>query len=190
MTDRPAAPEDRPAAPGDRPAAPEDRPAAPASRPAAPARLSKALALVMAAALALYVVVAGSLAVQFIATGEPLGLVLGIALIVFFLVGAWALVRELVFGIRLDRAVRALAAEGGMPEPLPATPSGRADKDAAEHAFPVAKADVEAHPESWRSWLRLSMAYDAARDRKRARMAARKALELRRLRETGAQEAP
>ena len=80
--------------------------------------------------------------------------------------------------------------EGGMPEPLPATPSGRADKDAAEHAFPVAKADVEAHPESWRSWLRLSMAYDAARDRKRARMAARKALELRRLRETGAQEAP
>ncbi len=147
------------------------------------------LALVMAGALALYLVLAGDRAVRLIASGEVVGIVIGVALIVFFLAGAWSLGRELVFGARLDRAVRALDAEGGMPAPLPAMPSGRADNDAAEQAFPIAKADVEAHPQAWQSWLRLSMAYDAARDRKRARMAARKSLDLRKLRETGAQEA-
>jgi hypothetical protein len=163
---------------------------APAGRTAtAPTRVGKALALVMAAALALYVVVAGAIAVGFFASGQPLGIAVGVALIVLAAVGAWALVRELVFGIRLDRAVRELAAAGGMPAPLPATPSGRAEQAAAERAFPVAKADVEAHPESWASWLRLSMAYDAARDRKRARMAARRALDLRRMRDTGDLEA-
>ncbi|MGM1028639.1 MAG: hypothetical protein ACQEWM_02065 [Actinomycetota bacterium] len=140
----------------------------------------KSAALAMAALLALYVIVAGDRAVRFIATGEALGIAVGIALIVMFLVGAWALVREVVFGVQLEGAVAALEAEGGMPAPLPGTPSGRADKEAAERSFPVAKADVEAHPESWQSWLRLSMAYDAARDRRRARHAARTALSLRR----------
>ncbi len=159
------------------------------ARPAAPTRSARALALVMAGALALYVVVAGGLAVGFLLAGTPVGVAAGIALLIMTAVGAWALVRELVFGLRLDAAVRELAATGGMPEPLPAVPSGRADAAAAEEAFPIAKADVEAHPESWQSWLRLSMAYDAARDRKRARMAARRALELRAVRETGSQEA-
>lgn len=150
----------------------------------------KSAALAMAALLALYVVVAGDRSVRFIATGEPLGIAVGSALIVMFLVGAWALVREVVFGVQLERAVAALEADGGMPAPLPRTPSGRAEKEAAERAFPVAKADVEAHRESWQSWLRLSMAYDAARDRRRARHAARTALGLRRtLRKTRPQEA-
>ena len=155
-------------------------------RPAARIGLRKSLALAIAAVLALYVLLAGGRAAQFIATGEPIAVAVGIALVVFFLVGAWALVRETLFGLQLDRAVRDLDAAGGMPAPLPGTPSGRADKQAAEAAFPVAKADVETHPESWQSWLRLSMAYDAARDRRRARMAARKALALRK---TGHQEA-
>lgn len=160
-----------------------------AARRAAPAGMGMALALVMAAALAVYLVLAGDRAARLIGSGEPIGIASGAALLVFFLVGAWALARELVFGSQLHRAVRELDARGGMPQPLPATPSGRADREAAERAFPVAKADVEANPESWQSWLRLSMAYDAARDRKRARMASRKALELRRRHRTGAQEA-
>lgn len=148
-------------------------------RPAARTATRKWAALAMAAMLALYVVLAGDRAVRFLASGEPVAIAVGIALVVTFLVGAWALVREVVFGLQLERATRQLADEGGMPAPLPGTPSGRAERDAAEQAFPVAKADVEAHPESWRSWLRLSMAYDAARDRRRARMAARKAVSLR-----------
>lgn len=160
-------------------------------QPASRVGFRKSAALAMAALLALYVIVAGERSVRFIATGEPLAIAVGIALIVMFLVGAWALVREVVFGMQLERAVAALEAEGGMPPPLVGTPSGRADKESAERAFPAAKADVEAHPEAWQSWLRLSMAYDAARDRRRARHAARTALGLRRrLRKTGTLEAP
>ena len=140
--------------------------------------MSKVGAWLMGAVLALYIVLAGSWAVQLMASGEPVGIVLGVALVVFALVGAWALVTELVFGVRLDRLVRRLDAAGGMPTPLPKAPSGRAVKDAADGAFPVAKADVEANPESWESWLRLSMAYDAARDRRRARRSAREAIRL------------
>ncbi len=159
-------------------------------QPASRVGFRKSAALAMAALLALYVILAGDRSVRFIATGEPLAVAVGVALIVMFLVGAWALVREVAFGMQLERAVADLEAEGGMPVPLQGTPSGRADRESAERAFPVAKADVEAHPESWQSWLRLSMAYDAARDRRRARHAARTALGMRRaLRKTGSQEA-
>lgn len=140
--------------------------------------MTRTWALVMAGVLALYIGLIGWRAVQLVASGEPLAVALGIALLVIPLVGVWALVTEVRFGLRLERLVRALEREGGMPTPLPATPSGRADRDAADAAFPVARADAEAHPESWRSWLRLSMAYDASRDRKRARQAAREAIRL------------
>ena len=140
--------------------------------------MSRAFAWFMGVVLALYIGLAGSWAVQLMASGEPVGIGLGIALVVLAGIGAWALVTELVFGVRLDRLVRRLDAADGMPTPLPKAPSGRADKDAADDAFPVAKADVEANPESWESWLRLSMAYDAARDRRRARRAAREAIRL------------
>lgn len=135
----------------------------------------------MAAVLGLYIVLVGARAVQLLGSGEPLGVALGVALLVIPIVGAWALVTELTFGVRLARLVRRLEHADAMPTPLPATPSGRADRQAADAAFPVAKADVEAHPESWESWLRLSMAYDAARDRRRARRAAREAIRLARL---------
>lgn len=140
--------------------------------------MSRAFAWFMGAVLALYLVLAGSWAVQLMASGEPAGIGLGVALVVLAAIGGWALVTELVFGVRLDRLVRRLDAAGGMPTPLPKAPSGRADREAADDAFPVAKADVEANAESWESWLRLSMAYDAARDRRRARRAAREAIRL------------
>ena len=39
-------------------------------------------------------------------------------------------------------------------------------------------AEAEAAPEDWRSWFRLSCAYDAAGDRKRARASMRDAVKL------------
>ena len=148
-------------------------------RPAARTATRKWAALAMAAVLALYAVLAGDRAVRFLASGEPVAIAVGVALVVTFHVGPWALVREVVLGLPRERPTRQLAAAGGRPAPRRGRPPGRAVRYAAEQAFPVAKADVEAHPESWRSWLRLSMAYDAARDRRRARMAARKAIALR-----------
>lgn len=132
---------------------------------------------VMAALLALYIVLVGWRAVQLVQTGEPVGVAMGVALIVLPLIAAWALGREVWFGVRAERLARRLEAEGGLPEDVVATtPSGRVSRADAEAVFPRYRADVEQHPDDWRAWFRLSLAYDAAGDRTRARHAAREAI--------------
>jgi len=141
---------------------------------------AKYSAILMAALLAIYVVLVGWRAVQFVATGEPVAIAMGVALIVLPLIAAWAIWRELAFGIRSQALVQRLDAEGGLDLGLPVLPSGRPERAAAAAAFDGFRADVEADPESWRAWVRLGLAYDAAGDRRRARQAVRKAIELER----------
>ncbi|BDZ53449.1 hypothetical protein [Agromyces marinus] len=135
-------------------------------------------AIVMTALLALYVVLVGARAIQFVQTGEPVAIAMGVALIVLPVIAVWAIWRELSFGIRSQRLVRRLEGEGALDLGIPARPSGRADRDAADAAFGRFRAEVEAEPDSWRAWLRLGLAYDAAGDRRRARRAVRRAIEL------------
>jgi tetratricopeptide (TPR) repeat protein len=142
---------------------------------------AKYSAILMAALLAVYVALVGWRAVQFVATREPVGIAMGIALIVLPLIAAWAIWRELAFGIRSQGLVQRLDAEGGLDLGLPLLPSGRPERAAATAAFDGFRADVDADPESWRAWLRLGLAYDAAGDRRRARQAVRKAIELERV---------
>ncbi|MGW9167995.1 tetratricopeptide repeat protein [Agromyces sp. NPDC055658] len=139
---------------------------------------AKSGALIMAALLALYLALVGWRAVQFMGTGEPVAIVIGIALLVLPIIAAWALWRELAFGIRSQELIRRLHDEGGTDLGLPLRPSGRADRDAADAEFGRFKAEVEAYEASWRAWLRLGLAYDAAGDRRRARQAVRTAIEL------------
>lgn len=141
---------------------------------------AKYSAILMAALLAVYVALVGWRAVQFVATGEPVAVAMGVALIVLPLIAAWAIWRELSFGIRSQALVRQLDAEGGLDLGLPLQPSGRPERAAATAAFDRFRGDVEADPDSWRPWLRLGLAYDAAGDRRRAREAVRKAIELER----------
>ncbi|WP_430593362.1 hypothetical protein [Humidisolicoccus flavus] len=135
-------------------------------------------ALFMALLLLLYIVLVGTRAVQLLLSGEPVGIAVGVALIVIPLIGAWALITEVRFGFRLERMWKILEAEGALPPELPAVREGRADQEAASESFAVAKAEVEADPESWRAWFKLSAAYDASRDRKRARSSARQAIQF------------
>ncbi|WP_407643216.1 hypothetical protein [Cryobacterium tepidiphilum] len=138
-------------------------------------------ALLMAALLAFYLVVVGWRAVLFVQSGNPIGIVIGIALLVLPLIGVWALARELMFGVRSERLVHRLDADGGLPvEQFPVRPSGRPERSAADADFPRFQADVEAHPEDWQAWFRLGLAYDAAGDRRRARGAIRTAISLER----------
>jgi hypothetical protein len=110
---------------------------------------------------------------------DPVAKGLGVALLVLPIVGAWALSRELLFGSRMSKLARTLEAEGGLPvDNLPRTPGGRIVREAADQEFLKYKAEAEAAPEDWRSWFRLSCAYDAAGDRKRAREAMRHAVSL------------
>jgi hypothetical protein len=139
-------------------------------------------ALVMAALLALYLVFVAQYALRLILDDNPIAKAIGVALAVLPLLGAWALVAELVFVARGQRLVRLLGDEGGLPvDDLPRLPSGRPDPAAADLEFPRYRAEVEAAPESWRAWLRLGLAYDASGDRGRARWATRKAISLERV---------
>jgi hypothetical protein len=101
--------------------------------------------------------------------------VLGGAVLALPLIGLWAVVAELRFGVATERLARRLdlAADA----PLPRTPGGRVDRAAADARFAVRRAEVEADPDDWRRWYRLAVAYDDAGDRRRARAAMRTAIE-------------
>ncbi|HYI34543.1 MAG TPA: hypothetical protein VEX88_13870 [Glaciibacter sp.] len=141
----------------------------------------RAAVVLMAALLLFYLALVGWRAVLFIASGDPLGILIGAALIILPIVGVWALVRELQFGRHSERLVRLLDEQGALPvEELPVRASGRPVRAAADDDFPRYKADVDAAPDDWRAWFRLGLAYDAAGDRRRARGAIRTAITLER----------
>ena len=134
---------------------------------------------VMAALLALYLAFAIRYGLLLIGVGEPIGIALGVALLVFPVIAAGALVAELLFTVRADRLGQRLEAEGGLPdEQLAQRPSGRIDRAAADAVFPKYRQDAEEHPDDWRAWYRLGLAYDASGDRRRARWATRQAITL------------
>jgi len=134
---------------------------------------------VMAVLLALYIVLVGQRGWLLLQSGDPVGIAMGVALFVLPLVAVWALGRELWFGLRAERVGRRLEAEGGLPDQeVGVRPSGRIVRADGDAVFPAFRADVEAHPDDWRAWYRLGLAYDGAGDRRRAREAVRKAIAL------------
>lgn len=136
---------------------------------------------VMAALLALYIILVSQRAVLLIASGDGVGIAMGVALIVLPLLAGWALGRELWFGVRAEQLGRRLDAEGGLPvDEVAVRPSGRVMRDEGDALFPRYRAAVEADPDDWRAWYRLGLAYDAAGDRRRAREAVRSAIRLER----------
>lgn len=134
---------------------------------------------VIAAVLVLYLVVVAQRAWLLLSAGQPVAVAMGVALLVLPVLAAWALARELWFGVRAERVGRRLEAEGGLPDDDVAVyPSGRVVREEADAVFPRYRADVGAHPDDWRAWYRLGLAYDAAGDRRRARAAIRQAIRL------------
>jgi hypothetical protein len=134
---------------------------------------------IMAALLALYLIFAVRYGLILIGVGQPIAIAIGVALLILPVIGAWAMVSEILFAVRADRLAKRLEQEGGMPsEQVPVSASGRVDRAAADALFPSYKAAVDAAPESWRAWFRLGLAYDASGDRRRARWATRTAIKL------------
>lgn len=139
-------------------------------------RILVALMTVLALAC---VVAVGAQGVILLRDGRPVPVAFGCGLLVLPLIGAYTIVAELRFGAASGRLARRLEAEGGLPaDDLPRTASGRVVRDAADADFDRWEAETRNAPEDWRSWYRLALAYDAARDRKRARGATRRAIAL------------
>ncbi len=144
-------------------------------------RAAIGVAVVLTVLLVLYAVVAGRAGIALVATGEPVAAGMGIAVLVLPLLTLWLLGREWWLAIQVQRMADELAATGDLPvDDLPRRPSGRVDRAAADAAFDPVREAVEAAPDDWRAWFRLAFAYDAARDRRRARAALRTAANLRR----------
>jgi cytochrome c-type biogenesis protein CcmH/NrfG len=134
----------------------------------------------MCAALIVYFVLLGRIAMAFISSGEPVAIALGAALMAFPLIGVWVMVSTLRAGLAHQRLAR-IAKEEGMDldaGSLPRMPSGRIQRDAADALFATVKSELENDPDNWRRWYRLARAYDYAGDRSRARDAMRKAVEM------------
>ncbi|KXC06167.1 hypothetical protein [Microbacterium hominis] len=134
---------------------------------------------VMAVLLALYIVLVAQRAWLLLVSGEPIGIAMGFALVVLPVIAAWALWRELAFGRAAERLAKRLEAERALrAEELDVRVSGRPDREQADAVFPLYRADVERHPDDWRAWFRLGLAYDGAGDRRRAREAIRRAITI------------
>jgi len=133
----------------------------------------------MAAALLVYLAVAVWLAVMFISVGTPVSIGMGITLLVLAPIGAWALIREMMFGFGADRLGRLLDAEGGMPPvETELTPSGRIARADADPLIARYTAEAEAAAGDWRARYRLGVVQDAAGRRKDARASIREAIRL------------
>ncbi|WP_030143025.1 tetratricopeptide repeat protein [Mycetocola saprophilus] len=138
-------------------------------------------AILVSAFLVICLILVGQKALVAIGTGQPIAIVIGIALVVLLLAGVWALWRELRFGSASSRLGRLLEERGLVPEDeVPVRPSGRPERAAVDELFPAYRAAVEAEPESWTAWFRLGIVYDGAGDRIRARQAIREAIRLER----------
>lgn len=135
----------------------------------------------MALLLLLYLGLVVQLAFRLLAVDELVAKGLAIALLVLPLLGLWAMVAEVMFGVRSQRLGAIVAAEGGVPaDSLPLRPSGRPVRSAADVEFPKYQTAVEAAPGDWKAWFRLGLAYDACGDRRRARQSIRRAIALHR----------
>lgn len=140
---------------------------------------AKTGAIIMVVLLGAYLVVMVNRGWILLTDPEPIAKVMGVALFVLPVIAVWAIVRELFFGASMERLAKILEEEGGLPpDNLPRTPGGRIIREAADQEFEKYRSEAEADPDNWRSWFRLSCAYDASGDRKRARSTMRKAIKL------------
>lgn len=139
----------------------------------------KIFAALITGALALYLALTVQRGLIFMEHAGTVGLVLGLALIVLPILGVWSIVREITFGARTQKLGEELAQAGELPEDhLPRSASGRIDRAAADEQFTQYAGAVENDGGSWKNWFKLSLAYDASGDRKRARKSMRTAIDL------------
>ncbi|KDO10535.1 tetratricopeptide repeat protein [Amycolatopsis mediterranei] len=138
------------------------------------------VALLLTAALIVYLFLLADRAFALFKTGTGVGIALGAGVLLLPVLGIWVVVVTWRNGLQVQRLSRQLDTEGALPDvsDLPRRPSGRVDREAADAWFGERRAEVEADQENWRVWYKLAYAYDIAGDRRRARETMKKAIEL------------
>ncbi|KFK85507.1 hypothetical protein IX27_33665 [Streptomyces sp. JS01] len=140
---------------------------------------------ITAAVLVFYFVLVGSRGLMLIRHGTAVTVTFGVAVLVLPVIGVWFLWKNTQFVRRANALAAELDAEGGLPvDDLARTPSGRIDRDAADAVFTKRREETEDAPDDWRTWFRLAVAYQDARDTPRARKAMQRAIALHKSRPT------
>lgn len=142
---------------------------------------ARTVAFVLVAVLAVYLVLVGWRGVVLVQdglrAGDLLSVLLGVAVLVFPVVGAWLVWREIRFGVDTQHLAEHLAGRGALPvDDVSRRPSGRPDREAAAAALSDAESEAADRPDDPASWYRLALAHDDAGDRRRARAAMRHAV--------------
>lgn len=131
-------------------------------------------------ALGVYLVLLGQRGIALIQDGGPAPVVLGVAVLVLPLLGAWMIFSTVRSGFQHQHLV-SRARDAGRDldvSDLPKMPSGRVQRAAADELFAQVQAEWEADPDGWLTTYRLARAYDYAGDRSRARETMRRAVAL------------
>lgn len=119
-----------------------------------------------------YVGVLGYFGIAAMLGGTPFAVAIGLGCLFLAVLGGWAVVREILFGLSATRLTDRLAAEEGLPtDLLPVGVSGRPDKEIAIASMGAYREAAARHDAGWRELLRYAVMADAAGDRRAARRA-------------------
>ena len=128
----------------------------------------------------IYLVLMTNQAITLIMVDNAIAKTMGFVLFGLPAVGIWSIVRELKFGLQVEKLAKEVRDENVWPRfDLELRPSGRPIRASAEKNFAEFAELAEKSPDDWHSWFNLSLAYDAAGDSRRARGAMRTAIALR-----------
>jgi len=135
-------------------------------------------AVVMAVLVLLYIVLLGQQGYLFLVQDNMVSKAMGLCILTLPLVGFWGIFRELRFGLKVEQLAKTLENEDAWPSfNFSLRPSGRAVKAEALLEFDKYRDEADGDPSNWRKWFSLGLIYDACGDRKRARVAMRKAIQ-------------
>lgn len=138
-------------------------------------------AIVTGALVVMYVALLGQRGFELLATENSIAQAMGALILALPVVAMWAIIRELVFGLQIERLAKEVEAQGKWPNlAFELRPSGRPTRESADRVFETVREATAANPDDWHDWFSLGLAYDASGDRRRARAAMRKAIKLRR----------
>ncbi len=136
---------------------------------------------VMVVAVLLYGTMLASWGIAVLRGGGVIKTLFGLAILAIPMLGVLAVFREVRFGVESSRLARRLVEQDGIPlDTVERDAQGRIVPGAAEIEWQRRRAIVDSAPEDWRAWFLLGIAYDNARDRKQARAAVQRAVELER----------
>ena len=136
-------------------------------------------AFVTTALLILYLAVLGQRGVMLLTGQAFVGKLMGAFILVLPIVALYGIVRELRFGLQIEKLAEKIQTEGRWPNfNFETRPSGRPVRSSADSVFDEYKIKAQNSPEDFHVWFDLGLAYDATGDRRRARAAMRKALLL------------